>query len=177
MTVIETLEKSREMLEERYIKGELFVDYDEDYAYKAGVPNWQVCGMGALSMTTLGEPTYFDEDSLPEGEFAAAMDALAETWLAMPESHWIKQKLAGHGWSKVAPRGLVPGASPLHRRQAMNEVVVAVNDHLGKEAILALFDAAICYTKQEAGLSPAPPSADEAPTDELQPPSGESVSP
>lgn len=175
MTVIKTLKKSREMLEERYIKGELFMNNDEEYAREVGVPNWQVCGMGALSMTTLGRASYFDEDSLPEGEFAEAMDAIAETWMAMPQDHWIKEKLR----SSLQPERVLTiqdPDEPFGRRTQAGEVVVAVNDHLGKEAILALFDAAICYTKREAGLSPAPPSDDAAPTDELQPPSGESVS-
>ena len=148
MTVIETLKKSREMLEERYIKGELFLDHDEDYAREVDVPNWQVCGMGALSMTTLGEAAYFDEDSLPEGEFAEAMDALAETWMAMPQDHWIKEKLR----TAQQPERILTiqdPDEPSGRRTQANEVVVAVNDLLGKEAILAIFDAAICYQEKK----------------------------
>lgn len=148
MSVIETLKKSRQLLEERYIKGELYQEHDEDWAKARGIPNWQVCGMGALSMTTLGDASYFDEDSLPEGEFAEAMDAIADTWMAMPQDHWLKEKLrAAHQPGRVLT---IPDPDkPLQRRTQAGEVVVTVNDQLGKKAILALFDAAICYQEKK----------------------------
>lgn len=116
-----------------------------------GIVGHSVCALGALGWQIRGQATASVEHMEPE------LEAIREAGIEFPDKFGNASATAEmiRHWFK--------------NRQSAS-MVVTVNDGLGKEAILALFDAAICKLEQKIS-----PSLDGAGSELPQGPGGETA--